>query len=290
MKFKPQTKGVTRNAVLHLWGGRFVSLFFILLALAVFLVSSGRPGVFSGARTAAMDMTAPLLSAVNAPIKATSEYVGALTGLTQLQAQNQTLMAENARLKEWYERAMILESENQSLQKLLNVKLEPHHRFVTAGVIADSGNAYMHSMIVKAGTLDGVLDGQAVLSGEGVIGRIIETGRKASRVLMLTDMNARIPVLIKETGERAVMAGNNSPSPSLIYLQQESKIPPGAHVITSGHGGLFPFGLPVGRVVQDKDGKAAVKPYADMGRISFVRIVDSDRDPNLIEGAVRPGE
>lgn len=250
----------------------------------MFSVSALNPATLETARTRTTDLFAPLLSAVNQPFYQAAEYVRAASGIAELQAENVRLMQENARLRDWYQTALSLQSENANLQKLLNIKLAPQHHYITTHVIADSGNAFAKSLLVMAGKSDGVDGGQAVLADDGLIGRVIESGQKTSRVLLLTDINSRIPVLIQGTNQRAILAGSNDEAPVLLHLPPEIEIETGVRVVTSGHGGLFPYGLPVGEIARDDLGQVIVKPYAKVDRIHMVRIVDQSRDPNLRSG------
>lgn len=254
-----------------------------MLALGIFMVSAVRPGSFGGARIMAVDAMAPVLSLVNRPLVATSEYVRTVTGLADLQAENKNLREENARLRQWYRTAQLLQSQNRNLQNLLHLQLEPHHSFITARVIADSGNAYVKSLLVLAGRDQGVDKGQAVLAGEGVIGRVTEAGRRSARILLLNDINSRIPVFVEGKNYRAIMAGQNTDMPVLEHLPPEGELEDGMRVVTSGHGGIFPYGLPVGKLVQASEGQWSVKPFAEVNRVQFVRIVNSSRIPHLLE-------
>ncbi|PJB71443.1 MAG: rod shape-determining protein MreC [Alphaproteobacteria bacterium CG_4_9_14_3_um_filter_47_13] len=273
---------MTRVVPLHLWGAKTGSFFFIIFSLILFSISSLNPSLLEGARTKTTDLFGPVLSAVNRPFFRAAEYVRAVSGVASLQAENARLLQENDRLRDWYQTALTLQEENENLQKLLNIKIEPAHRFVSAHIIADSGNSFAKSLLVLAGSESGVESGQAVLAGDGLVGRIIESGRKTARILLLTDMNSRIPVLIPGMEQRAILAGNNSDIPTLLHLPPEIKIEEGARVITSGHGGLFPYGLPVGRVIKAEDGTFAIQPYAVIDRVNMVRIINKADDYNLI--------
>ena len=206
--------------------------------------------------------------------------------VSELRAENARLQSENTRLRDWYQKALMLESENQSLRDLLNLKVETSQKFVTSQVIADSGNAYVHSVLVSAGKKDDVRKGQAVLSGEGMVGRIIETGNNSARVLLLTDFNSRVPVLIEGTSQKAIMVGNNDNSPVLKHLPSDAEIEEGMRIVTSGHGGLFPAGLPIGRIVATDAGQHTVHLYANVNNVRYVRILDTPKDPNLRRGVL----
>ncbi|HTB35995.1 MAG TPA: rod shape-determining protein MreC, partial [Reyranella sp.] len=120
----------------------------------------------------------------------------------------------------------------------------------------------------------GVAHGQAVVTGEGLAGRIAEVGDNSARVLFVTDVNSRLPVVVERTRERAILAGDNSPQLRLTLLQSVAGVQRGDRIITSGHGGSFPVGIPVGEVVETGEGGVRVKPFADFSRLEFVRVVD----------------
>lgn len=138
-----------------------------------------------------------------------------------------------------------------------------------------------------AGTADGVQKGQAVTGAEGLIGRIIQAGAGSSRVLLVNDINARIPVFIEGSNMQAVAAGNGGAQPSLIHLPPETVLQEGARILTSGHGGLYPYGIPVGTVVRADAKEWGVDLFSDIDRTIYVRVIDSASDPNLQE-SVRP--
>lgn len=254
-----------------------------MIALGLLLFSALRPAALSGVRAGATDFFAPVLVTVSKPIQQVAGFVRNITGLAGLQAENAHLQQENARLREWYQAALLLEAENKSLKQLLNVRLEPQHTYITSRIIADSGNTYVKSLLADAGRRDGVKKGQAVISGDGLVGRVVEDGEKASRILLITDINSRVPILVENSNQHAIMAGTNEDMPVLQHVQQGSDIQDGARIVTSGHGGIFPQGLPVGRVV-DKDGVKHVKLFADVNKMVFVRIVNKSEDSGLQPG------
>jgi len=266
-----------------LFGGRGGSFVFALAALLLLAVSLARPGALSGARMAASDLMTPLLSAFSRPFQDAAAVIGNVSGFASLKAENEQLRAENTRLREWYQSALMLQAENQTLQQLLNLKPDPRHSFVTARVVADTGNAYVRTVLLSAGEDDGVAKGQAVLSGEGLVGRVIETGRSSSRVLLVTDLNSRIPVMVEGSRQKAILSGTNSDVPVLRHLPPDSEVREGMRIVTSGDGGIFPPGLPVGRVGAVQGISWPVRPFADLSRVTHVRVVDVPDDPHLIE-------
>lgn len=257
-------------------GGRTFSLIFISLSCLLLLFSVVKPQSVSGIRLGVGDMVSPLISTVANPIQGLVETVSNISGLAAMQAENDRLRAENVRLKEWYQTALMLQAENKSLQELLNLKVEPLHNFVTARVISDSGNSYVKTLLIKAGVSENIRKDQAVLSGEGMIGRIVEAGRNSSRVLLLTDVNSRLPVIVEGSNQKAILTGDNTNTPLLKHLPIDSGVTVGDRVVTSGDGGVFKPGHSIGRITKNKKGDFAVQLFANMDRLTYVRVLDKN--------------
>ncbi len=284
MKRRSRAKVFAGLSPFSFLGVRSTSLVFVTLSLIILCLSFFKPGTMSGMRMTIADTAAPVLSAVNRPFQATADFVGNVSGMTEMRAENVRLEAENKRLREWYQTALMLQSENQSLQELLNLKIDGQHKYVSTRVIVDAGNAYVKSVLVGAGSQDGVRKGQAVLSGEGMVGRVIETGKTAARVLLLSDFSSRVPVIVEGSRQKAILAGTNEIYPVLRHLPPDVELAEGTRIVTSGDGGVFPPGLPIGKVVKGEGGKLQVQPFADMNRVVYVRILDVPQNPNLLEG------
>jgi rod shape-determining protein MreC len=191
-----------------------------------------------------------------------------------LREENARLREENARLLAWQTAARRLENENERMRGLANFREGPEASFITARIVGDSVSAYVRGALLNVGRKAGVASGQAVVTGEGLAGRIAEVGDNSSRVLFVTDVNSRLPVLIERTRERAILAGDNSAQLRLTLLQSLGGVQRGDRIITSGHGGSFPVGIPVGEVVETGEGQVRVRPFADFSRLEFVRVVD----------------
>jgi rod shape-determining protein MreC len=145
-------------------------------------------------------------------------------------------------------------------------------------------------MVLDAGTAHGVKPGQAVMDENGMIGRLYLTGKHTSWVILLTDINSRVPISIAPGRVQAVLAGDNSASPRIDLLAPTVKIKAGDQVVSSGDGGLLPHGLPIGTVVADGDG-FRVALLADASQSESVEILNFARAPEpLPEAPVLPAE
>ena len=258
------------------WTQRFAFLLLVGAAFALMLLSRADSQLAERARSAVADVFSPVLGLFARPVETVGDVIEQIRDLAALRAENVALREENDRLLAWQARARQLEAENAALRELGNFALDPSLTFITGRVIADNSNAFVRSLLVNAGSREGVVKGQAAISGQGLVGRVTEVGGRSARVLLVTDINSRIPVLVERSRERAILAGNNSSHPNLLYLPPESGTAVGDRVVTSGHGGVFPKGLPVGLVSSVKDGVVRVRPQFDWNRIEYLRLVDYD--------------
>jgi rod shape-determining protein MreC len=257
----------------------FLSALFIVLGKADVLL-------FEHLRVAVADAAAPVLQAVAQPIATAAAGIRNAEALFSVYSDNQRLREENARLLQWQAVARRLENENARLRALVKFTAESPVREVAARVIGNSGGAFARNVLVNAGSREGVNRGQAAATGDGLVGRIAEVGDHSARVLLLSDLNSRIPVVLDDTRERAVMAGDNSDQPRLLYLRANAEVKVGERVVTGGAGGVFPPGIPVGVVASIKGGDVRVEPYAELTRLEFVRIVDFGLEGVLPQSAM----
>jgi rod shape-determining protein MreC len=246
----------------------------ILLSAAIIVLGKADQTMFDSMRTTLTDDAAPALDLLSRPIAVVGALVDRVRGVILMYQDNIRLERENARLLQWQQVALRMSADNRDLRGLLKVVPENAVSYVTARIIANSGGSYVRTVMVNAGTEQGLARGQAAITGDGLVGRLTEVGRRASRLLLITDLNSRIPVVIEGSHGNAVLAGDNSERPRLVYVGEPERIKIGDRVVTSGEGGIFPPGLPVG-VVASLDGPGPrVEPYAELSQLGYVLIVD----------------
>lgn len=266
------------TAPLRGFAHRFAYVFLLAAALGILLLGRADPHIFQRARTTVTDLTAPVLDALSRPAVTISHLIAEARELARLREENIILRAENERLLKWQNAARTLLAENKQLQELLGFTPSQDATSVTARVIGDSGGAFVRSVLVNAGRREGVGKGDAALSGKGLLGRVAEVGERSARILLISDLNSRIPVVIERSRERAILAGDNSVMPRLLYLPITTSVQVGDRIVTSGHGGAFPVGLPVGVVSAISDEGVLVVPFADATNIEYVRLMDFGLD------------
>lgn len=269
-----QSGAVGRLATLRLLAQRSAFVSLILAAVALMIVGKADIVLIERARTMVADALSPILDAMSRPAATVAEVMENVRELASLRAENARLKAENQRLQHWQTAARRMEAENLVLHEQLNVVPDPEPGFVTARIVGDLGSAFGHSMMLNAGARDGVRKGQAVLTGEALVGYIAEVGERSSRLLLLTDINAKLPVMVESSRMRAILSGDNKERPKLNYLAGNTSVAVGERVVTSASGAAFPPGLPIGMVASTTDGIIRVEPFVHRHELEFVTIVD----------------
>jgi rod shape-determining protein MreC len=273
--------------------GRMSLTLLVVISASMIIVGKADQVAFQSLRNSVMDAAAPALDMLSRPAAALGAAADRVRGFVAVYRDNQRLAEENERLLGWQQVALRLSAENAELRDLSKLVPEPAISFVTARVIADLGGAYARSVMVNAGRDNGVARGQAALTGEGLVGRVSEVGSRAARILLITDLNSRVPVVVDGTRQRAILAGDNSARPSLRYADTGGTIRIGDRIVTSGQGGVFPPGLPVG-VVSSLDSEGArIEPYAALSRVDYLRLVDyglAEALPNPLSISARVGK
>jgi rod shape-determining protein MreC len=270
-----QPASFTRVAqpVRGLWQ-RFAFLLLIAASFALLLVGKADILIVERARVQITDALAPILEVVSRPAESVGRVVDGARNMFDLQARVSHLQEQNGRLRQWRDVAAGLEVENAALRGLLKYVPPPNSSFISARIIAEAGGPFVRSALINAGRRQGVRRGLAVMSGDGVVGSIVEVGDRHSRVLLVTDLNSQIPVVVHTSRAPAIAVGDNTARMRLNYLPQNSAITPGDRIETSGHGGMFPAGLPVGTVTAVGENEVRVAPLIDWERLEYVRVID----------------
>ncbi|MDH5772599.1 MAG: rod shape-determining protein MreC [Rhodospirillaceae bacterium] len=258
----------------HDVGDRILNVILIGASLAMLAVGKANPEMMEGVRSNISDVATPILETLARPISSTEKVISEIGTISEIRNENENLRSENERLLQWQSAARKLEIENRQLKGLLNFAPGAEPGFVTASVIADTGGSFVRSILASAGSRNGVTKGNAVITSEGLVGRVQGVGSRSARILLITDLNSRIPVVIESTRTRAIMAGDNSDRPKLIHLPPGATVSPGDRVVTSGHGGAFPPGIQIGIVTSVDEKGIFLQPFVQRERIEFVRIVD----------------
>jgi rod shape-determining protein MreC len=248
----------------------------VLMAAALGLMLMGRIDgrLADRARMALADALTPMYSAFTRPVGRVRGLISDVRQVWNLEAENARLRAENAELRRWEAVALALAAENAHFKSELHWVPDPAVPFLTARAIADAGGLYDRAVLVALAPGVVVHVGEIALDAHGLVGRVTEVGKESARVLLITDLNSRIPVRLVSSGARAILAGTNAPDPELLYWPPGTMPAEGEQVVTSGVAGELPPGLPVGSMHYGRGGRAEVVPAAELDQLNFVRLFD----------------
>ncbi len=258
---------------IRLLAKKFALVILFLSAFALMLVNKTDTVIIEKTSTVATDVISPAIDVLVIPAKMIAKVYDYFRDLKQIHKDNVRLREENRKLNILYDRFKSLEIENKLLSDLLNYVTPEESEFITARVIAEEGDAFSHSMIAYTGDAP-VKKGQVALSDKGVVGRVERVGNAYARIILITDINSKIPVMAEKTRIRGILSGDNTTMPRLIFIPLDADINVGDRIVTSGVAGVFPAGLPIGKVASVNKNEIRIKPFSSLEQLEYIKLVN----------------
>lgn len=253
---------------------KFAIVLLFISAFVLMLLNKTETLIVEKTSSFATDVVSPIIDVMVVPARAVAGVYDYFRELKKVYEDNQALREENKKLWDMYDKIRVLEVENRLLSNLLNYVAPPEAKYITARVIAEEGDAFSHSVIAYTGSDVGVKKGQVALSERGVIGRVDSVGKMYSKIILITDINSKIPVMVERSRVRGILSGDNTPTPKMVFIPLDADIHVGDRIVTSGVAGVFPSGLPVGKIVSIEKNNVRVKSFNNLERLEYIRIVD----------------
>ena len=245
----------------------------LIMAFVIFIIDSVRPQSLQFVRKAVLITVTPVIEVLSKPVQVFNQWSNFLFSIEFVYSENQELKAENVALKKYKSDYQSLLQENRELRDLLQYNNRLEKSFIVSRVISDTGGIYARTLLLNSGSVDGVKDGLGIMTDKGLLGRTIHTNYNNTRVLLLTDINSEIPVVVNSVKEYGILAGNVSGGATLKFVRKGDKLKIGQTILTSGHGGVFPPGIEVGKIASIQNGRVTVDLSAKPNDTSYVRIV-----------------
>ena len=208
---------------------------------------------------------------VSYPTKSFGSFSNFVGEHINLYSNYSELKKENVELKNNISKSDFLELENTQLRKLIEEQTAYSSNLLSARVMIDKQSPYLNSFIINIGSNKNIKNGMAVLDGNNFIGRIVDVNFFSSRVLLVSDLNSRIPVLTQPSMQHAILNGRGTNEPTLEYLPKNNTVKDGNKVYTSGKEGIFSPGIPIGEVQIEKD-LIKVFLFSDLSQITFINV------------------
>lgn len=225
-----------------------IVLSLVSVLLLTFYIREGESGPIHAVRSGVTTITSPFRyvgSAVSAPFNAIGNIFSNLTAsedtLSDLKKQNEELTSKVAELSE-------AEKTAQRLEQLVNLQSTYNLKSTAARIIGASSDAWTSTVTIDKGSADGMAINMPVTSSAGVIGQIIEVSAKTSTVRLISDEKSGVSAMVQDTRAQGMLQGQADGTLRLDYVSADSDVKVGDIIVTSGIGGVFPKGLPLGTV------------------------------------------
>ena len=262
-----------RSALLQRGARQKFSLFvLILLSIFICILDNLNLKPIKVVRSLINDGVYRVAAVSSSPIKLSTATKDFFVKHIFIYKENETMRAELNELKKKEFESLYLQTENKKLQDIFELEKKSEFKTVAAKVMIDKNSPYLNSVILNKGSGNGIKLGMPVLSEGNLAGRIVEVNFISSRVLLLSDLNSRIPVVVSPNGSQSILTGSGEITPNLQYLPENFNIGENNLVFTSGKDGVFYEGIPVGEAILDDD-KIKVKLFSDPNQLLFVNIV-----------------
>lgn len=244
------------------------------IGAVLLLISDARaqPSPYQPVRAGVETVAGPVGGVFAAPVRWFGSVSDGIRGYFFAVSENRRLKRELAELQPWRDQAIALKNVNARYEAMLGIRPEPDVRMVTARSVLDSRGPFSNARLIDTGSAQGVKVGNPVINEHGLVGRVIGTSGNISRMLLLTDVASRTPVLVDRTDARAILTGDGSGNPRLEFMRNQD-VQAGDRILSSGDGGGFPRGVPIGVAAKGIDGSWRVKLFSDRGAIDYVRVM-----------------
>lgn len=252
---------------------------FLVIAVIIFLplvFSITSPRFAENLRIFSYSLVKPILQITQVVSHSIREGYYRFRDYSQAYEENKKLKKELADTRKEFVDQKEIVQENERLRKLLGFKEAVPSKVVPARVIARDISYWARWLVLDKGTADGVYPGMTLVSDQGLIGRVVSAGRHIARGILIIDGESRVSIVVQTTRDTGLLEGKGDGPLSIKLLSMESKLKVGDAVITSGLGGTYPKGIPVGTIdsiSNDSDElhkNAVLKPFADFSKLEEV--------------------
>jgi rod shape-determining protein MreC len=264
---------VIRSALLQRGAKQKFSLFvLILLSLSIFVLDVSKLKPIKILRSLLNDGVYRISAVSSSPIKFSGIVKDFFITHIFVYKENRKLKTELEKLKNKDFQTLYLQTANKRLQNIIQLEKQSAFTTIAAKVLLDKNSPYLNSVIINRGSSSRIKLGMPVLSEGNLVGRVVEINFLSARILLLNDLNSKIPVMISPKGSQAILSGHGKDKPKLEYLPEKFELNDKNLVFTSGKDGIFFEGIPIGNVIFE-DNKIKVKLFSDPNQISFVNVI-----------------
>lgn len=254
---------------------RMVVALLVIAGITLLVLAKTQHPTLLNLRMQMLDMLRPVMTVVSQPVTATRKLATQTGQVLDVAEENRRLRTENETLRHWQSVAQALKAENLALRQLQDYRPVEAASYVTARVIGQSPSTFGQFLTINAGASDGAKTMQPVVDAHGLVGRTMEVSGHTSRVMLLSDVGSRVPVILGNSRQRAILAGTGGELLRLSFLADDVKPALGESVVTTQEGALIPGGIKVGTVFKRDGNGFLVKPLRPLAQAEYLRVIVS---------------
>ena len=274
-----------RSALLQSGAKQKFSLFVLIIAsVLIFALDNLELKPIKVLRSVINDGVYRISAISSSPISFASSSKSFLSNHFNIYKENEELKKKIELLEKDRFDTLYLQTENNQLQEVLELDKTTSYSTVGAKIMLDKNSPYLNSVVINKGSNVGIKLGMPVLNKGNLVGRIVEVNYISSRILLLNDLNSKIPAVISPSGEQAILSGIGQKNPTLEYLPDGFQNVDDLTVYTSGKDGVLFPGISIGKIIRDEDdesdeGRIRVKLFSDPTQVLYVNVV-IDKSPD----------
>lgn len=247
---------------------------FIFLCLALIITSKVNKKITDRITMGIVEVAMPVAKITSLPFNLVVKTITNFQDLVDAKRKNQMLLQENEKLKSLYIKSLNISQENKQLKDILKYVSLRSVKYSVARLISSPYQVYSRNVFIDAGKNQGIEEGAIVTGNNALIGRIAQVDDNKSRIILATDINSRIPIITSGARVKGVLAGNNSDTMEILYLEKNHHILVGDLIFTSGDGDAMPPGLLIGAVTKVNEKYVAVQMIENVRNLDIVSIID----------------
>lgn len=267
---------------------RMIVVLLVITGITLLVLAKAQHPMVLQLRMRMLDLMRPAMSAISQPVTATRKLATQTGEVLDTAEENRRLRDENETLRHWQSVAQALKAENDALRKLMQYQPLSNASYVTARVIGQSPSTFGQFITLNAGTDEQIDMLQPVVDAYGLVGRVMEVGAHSTRVMLLSDVGSRVPVIMGTNRQRAILTGTGGELLRLGFLDSSATITLGEPVVTTQEGALIPGGIKVGSVFKRDGNGYLVKPMRPLAQAEYVRVITSGLPKEAATPAAAP--
>ena len=248
--------------------------FFSLLCLSLIILSKINSGITNTISMKVVEYSMPVSNTISLPINFIVGNIINFHDLIDAQNKNLILVQENEKLRSLYIQSLNIQQENSQLKEIVRYTGARSTKYIATRLISQPHQTYNSDVFVGSGNTQGVAEGDIVIGRNALVGRISQVGDHKSRVLLATDINSHIPIIVSGANLKGILVGNNNNIMKILYLSKSAPINIGDMVFTSGDGDSMPPGLLIGIITKFNNGDAEVEMAEDIKDLDMVSVIN----------------